>query len=667
VIKIGYGTYENKKSALDSTELPVNFLSTPELILAQYGTKDNPMDPVSFSGFSTNGMNISPAEFKFTTLKVLVPTYILKAKGKKLITQDISIEILNNPGNLDKNVKFMANRTSTDEIGYSKRIVKVEKASDVRGDYLKKQVFLHEFLEDQVMERKWNFVEDFEIDPHNRRWLITYHPEKIDTILPLFKSYMDIERIGHSTPKGLIESPLGMAGSSGRPGPIYQAPGYRGIYQLVTDDYLIKTKNQLIASQGAIFAYLQLSDKYNEHGIIKCSLLIDTMLRNGLYGTETLRDAIQLLPLFSRCGIGPAIYHLAYGKGEPLSKEKRIQALELFTLRLWMFLHYVAMMKSEGIDNLETVISYVFQGRTPPTQEILDKSFSYGLHPLEDGYQVKGVCNYYYPPTSSAHLKHGYHKLISTDAKFKNVLSVQSKLRPSKVRSAVVEENDVYNLFPNLVEEQVDYAIIAPINEAQEMLRRELYGSPQEYDELTIVGRITTTNGFSSTSAAVSIIDTLLFGGSPLHSWDQLYRPIRHRFTTKSIHRNDITKSYDAEDTEWVKKAGQTERDYYNTSVERYSGLTKVLKMYDELDDESKAQFLIDSDMASVGRNLRSSSSSTGLTILQAMQAEIDRLVNPIPKEQMDEALTKREAEKLLRKQKREEEKLKKEMMKDAK
>lgn len=582
------GKFEVKRVGLHTQELPRNFLNSPYPIMAQYGNKQDPMDIVHFTGFSNAGKSVTPAELKFKTFITLVPAYTIKGPTGK--TNDISIDILTNPSILDTETRYMANRAAVDDRGFSITWgqVQISKASAVKGDFLKKQLYLSQYIETQIKRGQWKFINEFDVDIPNLRWMIEFNPEKVDTILPLFKAYIDIETIGHSTPRGLLEMPTGFSSTKGRPGPIYRVPGFAGILQKQGNDYLIKTKNQLIAAQGAMYSYLQMSENYSEYGLIKGSQLVDMLLRNGLYGTATLRDAISLLPLFSRCGISPAIYHFAFGA---LTKKRRIQAVELFILRLWMFLQYIAMLKQEGIDNLETEVTYKFQGRTPPTQDLLDNSFSYGLHPLAEGNQVNGLVRYYYPPTSSLALKMGTLKLITDNAQVKNTISIQSKLRDSKVRQELVYIDNVYADFPDLVDEKVDYAIVSPLNEGQETLRRELYGSPQEFDEISIVGRITTSNGFTPATTSVKLIDTLLFGGQPLCAWDQLVRPVYNKYLTAVVHKNSITDSYADQENAFLDYSRKSAMRQVAESKNYYYGMKNWDQTWSKMTPKEKAQF----------------------------------------------------------------------------
>jgi hypothetical protein len=262
--------------------------------------------------------------------------------------------------------------------------------------------------------------------------------------------------------------------------------------------------------------------------------------------------------------------------------------MELFIMRLWLFLFHVKLIKDSGIDNFEMSVTYKFQGRTPPTQEIIDKCFNTGLHPLGTGGTVSGVCAYYYPPTTSAHLKNGMHKLISSNEKFKNHISIQANLRPSMIRQEVVKESDVYAEFPNLIDEKMDYAIIQPLNEAQQFLKRELYGSPAEFDELTIVGRITTSNGYSAKEASMKLIDTLLFGGAPLYDWDFMYRPIHNFYLTKVTNRNAINQSYEKSATSFLNQSILQADQYRKEAISRYVGGGTGL----EYSAQDKKQFL---------------------------------------------------------------------------
>jgi hypothetical protein len=580
--------FEIRSTGLEADEIPADWnLHTPEPFIGQYASKLNPYTPVFPAGFSTGGCSVSPGELKFRTLMVPVPAYCKTLTGFK----DLSIDILSDPSILSRITKDMAARSGTSVTGFSKRgSLSVKNASDIRGDYLNKLIWLHDTMERNISSGIWRFIKDFDLDIPNRLWKITFEPETIDVVLTLFKSMIDIERIGHSTPKGLIEMPLGMGGAEGRPGPIYKMSGLNGAFTKLNSPYIITNKEQLIAVHGAMFSYLQMTDTYNEFGLIKGAQLIDAMLRNGLYGTLGLREVIQLIPLFARYGVSPAIYHLALGPTFALRKHARIHALELFLARFWMFMRYVAMIKESGIGNFETEVTYKYMGRTPVTQEILDQAFAYGLHPLQDDI-LGGPVKYYYPPTSSAHLKLGMHMLISDNSKFRNTISCQSTMRPTKMRSQPVYFSEFQHDMPDMVAEQKDWAVIISVPEAHKSLRRELYGSPQEFDEFEIYGRITTSNGYHVQSAQMGLIDTLLVGGMPLYEWDQVYRPIHARYTAASMHTNAFIDSYAKHHDDLLRYAQKLEADSIRQGKAMYQGGSKWVN-FSSLSKEEKTNLL---------------------------------------------------------------------------
>jgi len=489
------------------------------------------------------------------------------------------LAILKDPGALDKLAPRMVNIRRRLPLGYSKRNLglgghlmgftagKILDTREIQGSFLKKLLFLQDTIEFNVHYREWELITNFDVDYHNLRYAIEFNPEVLETILPLFRSYMDIEVVGHSTPKGIIELPIGI-GRNERPGPVYATSGMRGFYvdTHTPSEYVISNKSQLIAAAGAMYSYLHMSKHLSELGIINGSRLIDMCLRTGIYGTNTLKDILIMLPIFSRFGLAPALYHLS------LARDKRIEALELFIFRLWIFLSYVRQLHEAGVSNLGATSSYTFQGRTPATEDYLQSTLLHGLHPLEP--PISGLVDYFYPPACSADLLYGQFYLCSKDGKKVNTLQTAAELRKSVPRNQVVFMNDFDLDMPNTVDESVDYVTVAPVPNARTQLYRELYGGPVDFDEHVIKGIISApyTNGSHGDLAPgnifmtardivevqLGLIDTLLIGGQPLCTFDKLYKPVHPTYLCNYV-------SHD----EYAQLRDKQERAYYDYTQKR--------------------------------------------------------------------------------------------------
>jgi hypothetical protein len=535
------------KVGFEGPDIPQDFLTTPNLLLGSYSSKAHPYSAENFVGFSVKGLTASPDQLAMRTMWAVVPTIEQKVSSKSNSTKEVdcTVDIMNNPGILNtRMVKRMFNIKGRGPFGETRRYANssshragiIINSKDIHGSFLRKLQFLVDTAEHEVLTGSWAFINDFNLNIPERKYDITYNPEVLETILPFYKMYISRDVISHTSPKGLLEIPIGLGSGENRPGFIYNVPGLHGMFMHYGySDYTLDSVQSKMAALGAIYMYMHMTDNLSETGFIHGAQLIDMCLRTGLYGTDTLQDALFLMQLFSRYGISPGLYHLA------AAKKDRVKALTLFIVRLWLFLYFVKALADSGCKDLGVTTEYHFQGKTPPTEEFLTSCLSRGLRPLEK--PTPGLVDYYFPPQNSLSLGFGAYYLLGMKKNFVNRLSPHGSLRPSSVRSAAIIMNYDDFAMADLVTEQQDYGFITPHVNLRTLEFREAYTAPHEFDDHMMLGTISTPLTYrSAKKVALNLIDTLLIGGQPLYEWTHLMKPIYPSFKSNEVDRNEFQK-----------------------------------------------------------------------------------------------------------------------------
>jgi hypothetical protein len=478
--------FENQ--ALEKEDLPPRVLYTVYPILGEMGSKKQPFSPLSYIGLSKASVKFDPNLLEAPSMH----TFLIYESPTRNDNTNYANAVLADP----RNTK-----------GYLSKLIKrsVTVEQEIKTVYDK--ISFIQYKINEVIAR-YDFIESINISSMNKVRII-FKDDELAIATTMINQYIMEELIACATPKGFALRPIGLGGRE-RFVNMSVLQGYKGLFTYLAPEVPpLQGRYPLTWTLSAFLQILYLLPEseggLNENSLIKAGFLMEQLLKIGL-GFETIEDAIQILPWFSRWTLRPSF---------PTLKAKKL--LEAFVLKLFVLGRYLFLMRSVSVETMIYPTRWKWTGKTLASTEYLEGCFRGTFNT-----SISGLESIWAWPASSMYLKMGEWQIMGMSVKKRNFWHQMGSVNEMKVRSGVVFVEDKDVDFPNLIDEGYDAMLVSLEPNMKRARQEEIYHIESEPPRTILKAEWIGPNDEKSRDNIEDVLQSILVGGQPLFNADLL-------------------------------------------------------------------------------------------------------------------------------------------------